>query len=585
MFLLGSSSDTDPMKPRSLPFRSVRHVVVVASLIAPLSALVLEPHAAQAATGRVLTVGVGGAFPTAKAALAQVAVGDTIVFKAGQHFERQIDINKSGTPGNPITITAEPGAILNHGLKIDTIRYVGEGAFDIIASFADPFDQAAGDQAKQRTTMIVVADKPYVRVYSRNLLQPGQFLVQADGTIFMRPRSDGPDPTPENTTVINASDAPYYEYSGIRMNAGVHDIVLDDLDQRGAGAAVQLGYYNGPAAGGNIEVKNCTIKNSWQYGIRMDQQRNVLVSNCEVAGSGLTNYPRARYARDFNGNLQYGSDGKPKRPDWPVAIIGWNADNVTVQGSYIHDNHGEGVGPFVDSSDWTIRNNVVADNWSVNIYSSTQIGGTTIDSNVVYNSSNWINEIEDPANLPNPKQADGIRVANEGADFNNDPDAIIEGIRIVNNLVVGTAGGINSFRYAPLRRGVLKDSIIANNTVATWTSGSFGRNALVVNNGDNVTVDNNIVEGGKLFLEGVGAGITATNNLLGVGIETATGAQVNGTILAQPKFIGNYAGGADGYRVVPGSPGDNAARPVAGLTLDGLSRPRSATPDIGAYEN
>jgi hypothetical protein len=360
--------------------------------------------------------------------------------------------------------------------------------------------------------------------------------------------------------------------------------VIDGLTHQGAGAAVQIGYWNAPI-GENVEVRNCNIKHSWQYAIRMDQRRNTVVDNCEIESSGLSNFPRARYLREFDGSYVRNAQGNPKRTDWPVAIIGWNADGVSVTNSYIHDNHGEGVGPFLQSSDWTIRGNVVADNWSVNIYSSTQDGDVRIENNTVFNTGGkWVNDVEDGDTYPNPKQADGIRVANEASDLSGWLDVEIDRITI-NNLVVATAGGINAFRYGRYPKMILRDSVIANNTVATWTAGAKSGSAIFVEAADNVTVANNIVQGGKLNVSGLNRGLNAFNNMAPDGFSKGSGVNEAGTISQAPSFVGQYSGGPEAFRLNPGSPGDNTGVQVNEVPTDMTGRGRNNPPDIGALEN
>jgi len=85
------------------------------------------------------------------------------------------------------------------------------------------------------------------------------------------------------------------------------------------------------------------------------------MDNCNVHNNGQINIPRRN-------NVV-----------WPHAINGENGDNIKILNSRIHNNHGEGVGPYLGSSNWEISKNIVYDNWSVNIYVDTDEGNILVD--------------------------------------------------------------------------------------------------------------------------------------------------------------------------------------------------------------
>jgi Right handed beta helix region len=434
--------------------------------------------------------------------------------------------------------------------------------------------------------MVVVKGRQLTRVFNTPLVQPGQFRRDADGSIFLRPFGSD-DPTSENTVVLNSSDG-RFEYSGIRISPLASNVVLDGLTQQGAGAAISLGFWNSLPVGNNVVIKNCKIEHSWQYAIRMNEWDGVMIDNCEIRNAALVNWPRGRYKVDGNGTRTGGRVG------WPHAVISWNADNVTVQNSRITDNHGEGVGPFLRSAGWTIRNNVVADNWSVNLYVDSEDGGHIVDRNVVYNTAGKYGSAEeliDGAALGVNAKADGIRIANENSDLNGQPDSIVENIRITNNLVVGTNGGISSFAYFPNPIMILKDSLIANNTLVDIKKGSKP-GALTVDRASNVRVLNNIVLGGPMFLAngqaGPVVGVQANNNLVPGGVRSeGERIAVAGTISAVPAFTGGTGFIPSAYQLALGSAGIDAGVEIPDLTQDLLGVPRilGSQIDIGAIES
>ncbi|BAU14181.1 hypothetical protein LEP3755_47260 [Leptolyngbya sp. NIES-3755] len=170
---------------------------------------------------------------------------------------------------------------------------------------------------------------------------------------------------------------------------------------------------------------------------------------------------------------------------------------MTVSNSNIHHNNGEGVGPFLGSSHWDIRNNVVHDNWSVNVYIDTDLGDVNVSGNYIYNSPGT----SDPNN-----QKDGIRIASEYADLDRKTSKTsIDRIHITNNRIEGTGGGIRFFPYAG-GNSYLKDSVISGNTIANMLA---NRDAILVDRADGVRVSDNTAPGWQIRLH---EGVIAYNN-------------------------------------------------------------------------
>jgi len=63
------------------------------------------------------------------------------------------------------------------------------------------------------------------------------------------------------------------------------------------------------------------------------------------------------------------------------AINGENGDNIKILNSRIHNNHGEGVGPYLGPATGKLAK-MSYDNWSVNIYVDTDEGNILVDGNL-----------------------------------------------------------------------------------------------------------------------------------------------------------------------------------------------------------
>jgi hypothetical protein len=505
-------------------------------------------------------------FRTIQKAADVAQAGATVIVRPGVYYERFVRFRNSGAQDAPIIFKAEPGAIIDHGLRVPEWAPDGGSVYRGTPIFP------SADDRKEWTNRVVVDRRPLARAESRSAMSEGTFFVDtASGAVYVW-AFGGVNPTTKETLVLNSQDAPNYYQPGIKVEPSAKHIVLDGFTQRAANTAIEAGAWQSSDIGADITIKNCTLEFSWQYGVRFNWWNGATIDNCTVQQSGLTNWPR-------------GTSG------WPHAIIGWNGDNVKVLNSRVHDNHGEGVGPFTDSDNWEIRNNVVHDNYSVNIYIDTSGDNAVVDSNLVYNDPSKYVEGKQDSNADNRKNnnPDGIRVGNEGADISrDDPTPAVSNVSITNNVVIGTGGGIMSFRYVD-GAYYLKDSLIANNTVINTVRGSLGDPALAVNHAENVRVVNNIVYPSPIYLDnGQGAGIIAQNNLVKDAnqVRTGNGATVNGTLYGDPRLTSGAGFDAANYALRADSPARDAGQtiPAAARDFVGVTRPRGAAYDIGAFE-
>jgi len=187
--------------------------------------------------------------------------------------------------------------------------------------------------------------------------------------------------------------------------------------------------------------------------------------------------------------------------DWAGGLTiggaGPNTNNV-VEDNYIYWNHGEGVaiGPQDGNTGTIVRRNVIADNWSVNLYCD-GCKSAIFDSNVVYTSTeayNWANPNGYAAMRPA-----GIAVSNE--DINN---MGVDGLTITNNIVVGHGqAGFVLFGCEPgscsgsnqqngISNHYFKNIALLNNTFVANDSGiAFSPGANIFTD---ITVNNNIVD-------------------------------------------------------------------------------------------
>lgn len=529
-------------------------------------------------------------FKTVQYAADQAQAGDTVRIRKGVYYERFVRLSRGGTERAPITFRAERGAILDHGLRVPEWTPDGGSVYR-----GQPIFPSVDDR-KEWTHMVVVAGQPLERVYARSDLTEGTFYVDtSSGAVYVW-AFGGASPMSRETLVLNSKDDPVWYQPGIKVAPEAQNIVLDGLTIRGANTGIEAGVWQSPVTGRNLIVRNCRIEFNWNYALRFNWWSGGTVTGCEMRQNGLANWPRGRIERDDAGNVIRDGSGNPVRTNWPSTIIGWYTDDVLVQNSRVHDNHGEGIGPYEGTSNWLIRNNVAHDNWSANVYVDTSEGDMVVDRNFLYNDPNKYTESKTDPELPELwrqfAQADGVRIGNEIADLAlNDDTPGVYNVAVTNNVIVGTGGGIFSFNYqdGPY---FLKDSLIANNTLIDnlgLTLGFEGK-ALFIRRGENVRVANNIVVGNEArFEQGIGAGITVQNMLVQAADQVSSDGSavtISGTVTGEPRFVGGDRFKPESYKVRANSPARDAGVTVNSVRWDyfGTFRPRGRAYDIGAFE-
>ncbi len=502
-------------------------------------------------------------FRTIQRAVNNAKAGQTVLVRGGVYFERRISFAGAGTSAAPITFRAAPGerVVIDHGLRVTSWNLESGNVYKGAPEYVE-------NAPKDKTLAVVVAGRPLEQV--TGALREGTWSLEG-GTGLVRVWAfGGASPSTQETVIVNSSDDFNFR-TGIFIGSGngkaTGNVVFDGFVHRGAETAVWATNFgrSDKLQNEGLTLKNCEIAFNWQYALRLDGWKGAVMDKCDVYGNGLVHYPVT------------------KDVVWPHSIIGWDGNDVTITGSKVHDNFGEGVGPFSGCSNWKIVGNEVYDNYSVNIYIDTSDGDMLVDRNLVYNTGK---------NGRGYKiSPDNIRVANEDADlYKSDPTPNIYNVTITNNIVLGVGPGITSFRYGS-GSSYLQNSVIANNTVLAIAGyGGGDTDAIYVNPGENVTVANNIVYGGRITIgDAIGAGVTLQNNWVTDSSKlnvTAQNVTVTGTRFGDPKFALGTGFTAAAYRLSSSSPARDAGVSLTAVLTDfaGLTRPQGNAFDIGAFE-
>lgn len=223
---------------------------------------------------------------------------------------------------------------------------------------------------------------------------------------------------------------------------------------------------------------------------------------------------------------------------WPSAVSVKESSYITIRDSDVGHNCGEGMNAWDRTDHITFRNNVVHDNWSVEMYLD-HSQNSVFENNLVYNT-----ETSNPGNKNLPH---GISIADEKG--RNWTTCTTANNIIRNNIVINTKTGVSNFAYFSC--GGLNNTLIENNTfVNQWEHGLrfLGVNA-------NSFVRNNIVYGRSstdLLLVNSVSGLSITNNLFYGG--NTTSFNPVGNFWGDPLFVNAGGFGAGDYGLRAGSP-------------------------------
>lgn len=302
------------------------------------------------------------------------------------------------------------------------------------------------------------------------IVNPGTYyetsIIQINGIHGLVIRAADPDNRPlidfvtrsNNNRIVFFNACANITWDGINIiNAGG---VKNNDQKRGTFSFEDWGK---TVASENHVIKNCEISYSW----------NAAVYSFHVSGVQLENLIIHNNAK------RVGDPAYSYYKDHPHAIVAWHGDSWEIRECRIYENRGEGVGPYENCSGWLIEDNIVYDNHSVNIYLDSEKGEHVVRNNLVYNTGYMASLASDQSLDYGYKEAVGIRIANEIADWdflgNYDPTKNkVYNIKVYNNIVLDCKGGIQAMQYANGYNFELYNSIIANNTIVNSGGGGGG---------------------------------------------------------------------------------------------------------------
>ena len=303
-------------------------------------------------------------------------------------------------------------------------------------------------------------------------------------------------------------------------------------------------------SGSAITVNGLNIYTCSSHGIHVNNSSYIRILNSRVFNTALSNAARL---------LASG---------WGSGIKVRMSNNVLIQGNFVYNNYGEGMG--TRGTNITIRANWIFNNYSVNIYTNSE--NVLIERNFVYCTPNSGFE-------RNGLPAVGIGL---GEEFFAGWGARLKNAKVLNNIVAFCRHGV---RYMGADAGVvgggLKNATIAYNTLYGSTNaavsivyesaqaGSLIANNIIWQAQNNLTAIDNPV------------GLAFQNNLWKVAPPVAF--RGPGDRYGDPKFAATPGYNPASYRPSTTSPAATTAANI-GIPNDYFASQRGPTFDMGAIQ-
>lgn len=229
----------------------------------------------------------------------------------------------------------------------------------------------------------------------------------------------------------------------------------------------------------NILIDSCLVDNVRSSGIHVLNSAHVTVQRCSVASAG--NFAtHARSAQELN---------------WPVIVNVVGSDHVTLRKNKIHENWGEGAAAGRNSTHVTIEDNVIFDNYALQVYVQ-RSQDILVQRNLVYHTN--------AAQFRRGGNPSSCIVVNNENGFSG--SLVTNRVKVMNNITTGCGQGIaiwGNSGTAIRTSNVEISHNIAANAVRNTTSAPVGILVNPKTQLQNVKVHNNIVlqnEGHPVYL-------------------------------------------------------------------------------------
>jgi Right handed beta helix region len=404
---------------------------------------------------------VATAFKTIGKALSVLAAGDTILIRKGLYRE-PIDLSAKGVPtgtaAKPITIGSygDGEVIVDGSTKVTGWTRVNGNVWKAPVAFA-PIGVVVNDVAlKQVTQGQNGSTAPQVGV-AGVISGNGKWHV---GAGFI---------TADFGSTIGAGDANLADVVVPKVSAdqahvfyyGQNYIKFIGLTIRGSGSNGVWGY------GSNITIESCNIKFNGKAAVSFFGDSGIPAVDNAVLTSHIYQNVLGNWPRGNNYNAEAGGS-------WP-GTVAWSGNlRPLARGNIVHMNGGEGIATYGSfgqpSGSALFEQNVVYDNWSVNMYFDNQPNNVA-RNNFLFNNPPRSDDMLYTGRHPYDsleKYTVCLMLADEQTSSNSTNNyANLSGSRVYNNLIAGCRIGIRDYSEGATAQKYhgLKNTKIVNNTI------------------------------------------------------------------------------------------------------------------------
>jgi parallel beta-helix repeat protein len=308
----------------------------------------------------------------------------------------------------------------------------------------------------------------------------------------------------------------------------------------------------------DITIRNCKASFNRCEGIVISYVDGFTVENCTVNGND-----------DF-----HMADHSGTSLGWPGALAADHSTNGLIKGSEVYNNWGEGIMTNRGCDYITIEDNIVYDNWAVQIYVESS-SNTTVQRNLVYHTG-------DPKYFRSGQPCTGIAIADEGW------TGVSTGHHrtIINNFVKGHKTNLAYWWWGGVDpNSNMNNDYIANNTLINATQAGLQISTAAVSH-SNTTIENNIIyqDGGLLFDgEDSLTGITFSHNNWSSPVSGIASSPED--IIGDPMLIAGSVINDNYFRLKSSSPCIGAGKDnLSKVPTDYFGYTRVSAPTIGGYE-
>ncbi len=220
----------------------------------------------------------------------------------------------------------------------------------------------------------------------------------------------------------------------------------------------------------DVRVQNCSAHDTRNAPLLVLYADNVLIEGC-----------------DFYYGSNYATHDRPATElNWPSAVSATSSNNVTFRGNLVHENWGEGLAPTTDSTNVIVENNVIYDNFALQLYIH-RSQHVLVQRNLLYHTNNPLfRRGGDPSTC--------IALNNED---NFVGSIMVRDVTIINNIMVGCQRNLAFWNPPPAKGMFTQDVWVRNNTLVNAVVNNSSQSAVGISIAPahfvNINIEKNLI--------------------------------------------------------------------------------------------